>query len=277
MDMPPVPPLPSGENSPDYYERMFGERVRKVVKPGGRYPTSGAKHWNGGTGVGIVAVVLVLALRIALGSFNHSRSYEPPPPMPFKHGLQVLPPMMERPNLDPHVWPLPNQIPVLERPNLLIQEDDVPLLGGLCYRIHHESRQGAPTPGKCICAHLANPALNLIRRAAMGAPITNAEGGELIAALNEMLQNKVIYDQASFAKVHLPDKEVQISRKFDKGSRFKPGQLLQVNRVLLQAAYPNQILPASRTDALRSEAMRKFWLAKATRDLDDARREFEGK
>jgi hypothetical protein len=89
------------------------------------------------------------------------------------------------------------------------------------------------------------------------------------------MQNDVIYDRAAFAKIRLPEDVAQMIRDYEATGRFQPGQLVKVNRALLHAAYPHQILPASRPEALQIRGMENFWFANATRDLEEARRQYE--
>jgi hypothetical protein len=98
--MPPVQPLPSGEGSPSYYERMFGDRIRDIAKPSNPTPPSQpspqGSGWNGGALVGVIIAVVLGISRIT----SHTRSDMPSVAVPTFHRIQV--------NRQLHPWPEAN-------------------------------------------------------------------------------------------------------------------------------------------------------------------------
>ncbi len=281
-------PLPSGEGSPDYYEQQFGARIRSIRKGGapsggvssGGVPSGGGSRWNGGAAVGIGVGVLLAILRIA-NSTSHRTPvprFDPPPVInPHLDDLDRLNKQFQ--DLRFQQFPLPDAQPLVlpdvlaDDPNLLTQEE-VPLWAGLCYRIEQESRQPRETPGKHLCALLDNDAWDLVRRAAAGEHLNGKEREELLDALNEVLANRRFYDAASFREVRPPlDAGVRAFLQGRGLGNLEEKELRQTNRALLEAAYPQQIIPVRLKDNLDA-ATRRDWAARAREDLAAAKKQY---
>jgi hypothetical protein len=266
-------PLPSGEGSPQYYERQFGERIRAIRKGGG---SGGGSRWNGGAAIGICVGVLIAILRLASNSSLHT----PPPrfqsPSEFNPNAlddldrlhKQLQDLQIQPAPFPDVQPVVPDVPA-DDPNLLT-EDEVPLWAGLCYRIDQESRQPQATPGKRICVLLDVESLRLLRRAAAGAELNADERDQLLDALNEVLDNPRLYDAAAFRD--LPGVATWRLRNRDDGGNAPQG-VRRFNRALFEAAYPRQIIPVRLKDILDDDAVR-VWKDRAREDLAAARMQF---
>jgi hypothetical protein len=262
--------LPSGEGAPGYYERQFGDRVRRVNKGGGS-----GRGWGGGVGVAI-AIVFVLSRFLSRMSSPH---YEPPPAMPpvllqprgqddfariQKQMEDALPKAM-------NVRDFPG--PDADDPSFLT-EDEVPLLTGLCYRIHRESLQKQETPGKQVCRLLDDKALPLLRHAASGVAFVADQRDELLEALNGVIDNPKLDAAEPFRAVKVPLEVVLLRQRRAQGN-LPDADVRRLNRALLEATYPAQIVPARFKGKLNPQTREGLRL-NARNDLAEARRFFEG-
>jgi hypothetical protein len=272
--------VPLGEESRRYYDQQFGDRIREVSKGGGNPGRGGGSNWNGRAGIGIAVGVIVVILRLVLAvsrtsSSTPSYTYTPPPPPQFngenfderfakgdkddqqKRLNEILRQMMDGKPVEVPQAALPQGV-ALEGDALRV--DEVPLLQGLCYRIHQERLRAEPTPGGRICQFLDADARKLIARSAGGGALDADEKEELLEALNELLPRQDLYDAAAFGK-------------------FEPGMpgpvpISQYNRLLLEKCYPRQIVPLSERGQLDAGARGK-WIDRARADLDAARKQYE--
>jgi hypothetical protein len=255
--MAPGNPLPSGEGSPGYYERQFGDRVRSVNKRCGS-----GRGWGGGIGVA-VAVGIVLCRFLFRMSSPH---YEPPPPMPpvlFQpHGqddfARAQKPMEDARRGPFHAGRVAR--PAADDPSFLT-EDEVPLLTGLCYRIHRESLQKQETPGKQVCRLLDHRALPLLRRAADGAALDADQRDELLEALNGVIDNRKFDSAEAFGVEKVPLEVDRLRWRRAQGADLPDTDVRRANRALLEAAYPAQIVPARLKGHLDAQALEAFRLA----------------
>jgi hypothetical protein len=235
----------------------------------------------------VVVILFVIAsiLRIATG--NHRPTTTKPvaafhPTVDQKRLDDILRAqreMVQRPIIVPPVVPgpmvpVPANDPPANDPHRL-HKDDVPLLAGLCYRIDRESRQRGPAPGKKICEVLDRPGRDLLRRAADGADL-GGQADDLLEALNEVLDSSNLYDAAAFAGFWMPAEAGILQFGGAAAKDLPPGVLLRANRALLEAAYPQQILPARLPRPLTERDRMVYDLA-AHADLAEARRKYEGK
>jgi hypothetical protein len=161
-------------------------------------------------------------------------------------------------------------------PNSLT-EDEVPLWEGLCYRIDQECRTLRPSPGRQICSLLEDDPLKLLRRAAGGGrdALDDDERGDLLEALNEVLANAKLFDPAAFRGLPVHPGAAELRDRATKGGAFpiEEKEVRQVNRALLEAAYPEQIIPARLKCQLGDQA-RKAWKDRARRDLEATRKQY---
>jgi hypothetical protein len=247
--------VPLGDGSRRYYEQLFGNRIRQVNKGGGApRGDSGGSSGPGRAGCGVLIAVFVL-IRIFLIVFRSHPSTVPTLP----HFPVVMP-------QQPRDWDVPPVKNNDDEANVLLAKEDVPLLGGLCYRIDRESRQAESTPGKHICKLLPPDAKALLRRAAKGELLRDHEQDLLVESLEEMLHDANFYDGPSFrGKV--------LRLRIDKGVIVGPGTP-RFNRLVLEQCYPQQIVPLDERGHLDAQA-RERWRMRAQMDLNQARQEHD--
>jgi hypothetical protein len=272
--MRPDNPLPSGEGAPDYYDRLFGDRIRRIRKgtpPPAPRVTGGG---NAGRGIGIIVAVLVLGFFRILSSdrsFRHSSPDFTAPrfQVPDRQRLEQMAPVIPEPRPIPFpaqpAWPLQD--------DRVLSKEDVPLVEGLCYRIYQESRQAAPRPGHRIWALLDAQGRELVRRGASGVWLDPPEQDCLFAALNAVLARASLYDRKAFQSVRVPLNDANVHRLVT-GVPLAGQELALANRALLEAAYPAQILPRLDVpgwDDPPADQLRR----RARADLERWRRQFE--
>lgn len=247
--------VPLGEGSQRYYERLFGDRVRKVNKGGGAPQNSGGgSNGSGRAGCGILIAGFVLIRILSVVFHSH------PSTMPTLPHFEVVTPPPQ-----PRDWGIPHAKDNDEA-NVLLAREDIPLLGGLCYRMDRESRQPESTPGKHICKLLPPDAQALLRRAAKGAILRDHEQELLVEALEETLHDDRFYDGPSF-------RNVSLRLRIDNGPVAVPGTP-RFNRLVLEKCYPKQIVPLNERghlDALERER----WRLRAQLDLNQVRQEHD--
>jgi hypothetical protein len=158
--------------------------------------------------------------------------------------------------------------------DVLLTPDDVPLLEGLCYRLHQESLRAEPTPGKHFLKLLDPDVLPLIVKASRGHELDRNERDEVLEGLNEVLQHNEFWNANAFARLRGMKEYVRIL-KFVQLLDAQPKALLKERRLILQLCYPLQIVPLSERNKLNAKA-REDWQLRARIDLDAARRENEG-
>jgi hypothetical protein len=275
-------PLPSGEGSPGYYERQFGERVRSIRKGGAPAGGGGGSRWNGGAAVGILVAIILAVLRIASSSSHHTPVPRFEPPAFNPHALDDLDRIQKQiQDLQFQPVPIPD-VPLVvpdvpaDDPNLLTQ-DEVPLWAGLCYRIDQESKQPQATPGKRICSlmeHDQAEALALLRRAAAGDDLNANERDDLLDALNEVLDNPKLYDEDSFRNTKVPLAAMMHANLRAQGlQNLDEKELHKDNRSLLEAAYPMQIIPVRLKDPRDADTL-AVWKERARKDLEAAKKQY---
>jgi hypothetical protein len=271
--------VPIGEGARNYYEQQFGSRIEKISAGAARSkPAPSSSNWGGrGVGGGIaVAVFILIRVVIGLSSANKSShtSYptipQPQPAVDPKFFDELA--RMERQRAEM----MQNQLlipPGVDVAAFLLNQDEVPLPAGLCYRIWQESDLPRPSPGKRIWSFLDEEGRTLVRRSAGGAVLNPQELAALLGELNRILQRQDFHDEASFSAVNLPLPLRATSRDWKRPGRVKPPhEVAQFNRGLLEAAYPAQIVPWEH--GLLEDKARDEWRDRARRDLEAARRQF---
>jgi hypothetical protein len=279
--------VPLGEGARHYYEQRFGDRIRQVRKSAGIGRGSGGSNWNGRAGIGAIVCIAFLVLRIFISLARNnapppSYTYTPPKPQAFKADAEVQKRLNEiHLQGDRQDVPPPDGLlglaAILEVEPLL-REEDVPLLQGLCYRIHRESLRPGATPGGQICKLLAPPARRLLIKAADGQPLRREEKDDLFDSLNKVLQQADFYDAAAF-------REVPGAVRPNRMGEAQPKDTIRFNRSLLELSYPEQIRPYRERPGFNNEIVLPVdewnrrsaeWLRRARADLDKAKREHEG-
>jgi hypothetical protein len=255
---------------------MFGERVRSIRKGGG--PAGGGSRWNGGAVVGILIGVVLAIFRLADHSSHPTPRFQQPtfPPQGMDE-LARLQKQIQDMQFQPPAFPPgglggPPDFLQPEEPDALA-EDEVPLWEGLCYRIHHESLQPQPTPGRHICALLDPDQLALLRRAAAGERLDADERADLLDALNEVLANHKLYDAAAFRGVPGVASARLLGPRNLNADGNPERAIRKSNRALLESAYPRQIVPVRLKNKLDPQA-RDVWKDRALRDLEAAKKKY---
>ncbi|HTU19276.1 MAG TPA: hypothetical protein VMG10_14545 [Gemmataceae bacterium] len=287
--------VPLGEEARNYYEQQFGNRIHQIKKGGGSAPqrNSSGPSWGGGrAGCGVVFAVIFLLRLIFLfvrtqsstPSYDYSTTQQPPFHVDMEKRidnfagkgnddeelqriLERLRQQAEKPEPD---FRKPNGDEEPDFPERLLTEADVPLLEGLCYRIHQESLQHGATPGKRICIPLPPPAQQRLMRAARGEQLRDDEQRKLLLALDTVLHDANLYELEAFAKVPGARRLVQSNGKRGNPVLGTP----RFNRLLLEKCYPDQIVPWKERDLVNAWG-RAQWKRRARSDLEKAQREFE--
>jgi hypothetical protein len=261
--------VPLGDGSRRHYEQQFGNRIRQINKGRGETPkSSGGSGWNGraGCGGGAIAAFIIIRILIALArtsSSSSSHNYSTPDPPEFQqHQVeieQLLKQLREKqPVLAPD-GPAGKGVGLIQ----LLGKEDIPLLQGLCYRIHRESLQPGESPGKHILQLLEPGARALLIRSAEGKMLLPQEESDLLEALDDELHEDNFYDAASFRNV--PGVATLRLLGENEGS-------LRFHRHLLEKCYPQQIVPFKKRDTLTEED-RARWKKQAQDDLVKAKAE----
>ncbi|HWG44928.1 MAG TPA: hypothetical protein VN688_19320 [Gemmataceae bacterium] len=272
--------VPLGEGSRRYYEQQFGERIRKVSKSGNTPPSNGGGwNWNGRAGAGLILGVIFIVIRIILvvartDSSAPSYTYKPVVPQKleadfhFRKHLNDVPIQDDAKDIQPD--PAFGPLALIPNPaNPQLDQRDVPLLEGLCYRIHTESQQFERTPGSRICRFLNADEQALITKAARGQALNRNERFDLIVSLKVVLQRADFFDGDSFRTVALPA-ELVLRHNADPNQPAE--EIRQFNRSLLERCYPEQIVPLRERDTLDDQS-REQWRKRARADLDKAKKE----
>ncbi len=259
--------VPLGDDSRRYYEQQFGDRIRQVNKGGGATPKSksGGSNWNGRAGCGGGAVAAFVVIRIVIALFRVSSSpshnYSIPDPPEFQLNQQDLDRLLQQ----AHERNGGLVVPLDGRAKgggliQLVGKEDIPLLRGLCYRIHRESKGPGESPGKHILQLLDPDARDLLVRSAEGKELGPQEEKDLLEALDDVLYENHFYTPVVFRNVP----GVATWRLVgDIGSA-------RSNRLLLEKCYPQQIVPLGKRDTL-TEQDRARWKKQAQEDLDKAK------
>jgi hypothetical protein len=259
--------VPLGGESRRYYERKFGDRIRRVSKSGGTRPNSGGSNKSGCVGAGVAVGIIIVVLRLIIAVSNSrsgtpSYTYTPPPIL-----KPVLAQKQEEPELPPRFRFQPGRNDDEREADPSLKEDDVPVLEGLCLRIHDESQEKVATPGRRIWTLLDAASRKPLAKAASGQALDPNEKLRLFGALNRILAQPVLYDGASFARIgQVEPLRLQFNiNQIEKTCR-------KYNRSLLEKCYPDQIMPYRERDWLTREERQAFQ-ARAQTDLELAKLE----
>ncbi len=217
----------------------------------------------------VVLVVVVVRVLLSLGNATrHSTPPGPPPQIDFERMRKEAEERQGAAGAAARA--LVARKPFRPRPAPQFQKDDVPLPEGLCYRIRREAQRAGPSPGKRVEQTLREPECELLRRAARGERLAEA-GTALEGALNALLDQPDFYDERYFSGVNLPFEAQFLVAQRDEGLEpLQPGDVRLLNRLALEAAYPNQIVPARERGQL-NPAGRARWKERARKDLEAAR------
>jgi hypothetical protein len=274
---------------------MFGERVRKIGRSEERPEKQPAGN-GGKVGAGVVVAIVLVVLRVLVGLGSRTSSkpqatlppaprWQAPNPVPLQHEPPLprdrLPWEVPLPDMERRIEELEKQGFVLPQPQpeaFLLHEEDVPILRGLCYHIDHEGRQAKDSPGQRIWQLLDEDGRKLVRDAAAHRDLLLKGNDEpqqapvsvqrILNALNGVLRRPELYQRAAFREVNLPTQLRGLAeRNLEGKTPRRPGDVLPLNRWLLEAAYRAQVLPQH----LRHDpAARRKWRMRALTDIINA-------
>jgi hypothetical protein len=282
--------VPLGEGARRYYEQQFGERIRQVKK-GGSAPSGGGPNWSGRAGCGaVVAVIFVVRVAALLLRCDSSSSIDRYSPSRDAVDIDVQQQLEEfrarhkanedqmneilrriEENKPPFVFPGGEVVPEADA-DALLKASDVPLLEGLCYRIHQESRRSETTPGGHLLKLLDANSRTLLVLSITAPPLRPNDREDLLEGLNDVLRRLDFWEPAVFLKVPA------VKAFLDAHPELGPGDRLSLpqRRRVLELCYPKQIVPLTAGDQL-DDAARAKWVEQAQADLNLARREAAAK
>ena len=273
----------------NYYDDQFSDRIRNIrqgssssSRPGSSDSGGGSKVAGGIGGLVVMAIVLggVRSCNTSSRTNDYSYNYNPPriqmpppidwnPPPPID--WQPQPPIAFQPQ--PFVIPPPIDPPL--RP---LEPLDVVYLPALCYLLDQEGRHTVDTPARRVFDCLDPDARLLLREIARN---TNQQPDavkrdEIFEALNKVLDDQNFYHAGSFSSVKLDPELRERLRKWTRRGAVKTvASARQLNRQLLDAAFPRQILPRA-AQPIPEEQEREA-VARAKEELAEVRRKYNDK
>jgi ABC-type glycerol-3-phosphate transport system permease component len=110
---------------------------------------------------------------------------------------------------------------------------------GLARRIREAGRADAPSPGRRIWTLLDEPGRALLAGVAAAPAVTDEQEDALLGALNRVLARRDLDDAVAFAHVAASQDARRLLERPRAG--LSPGQVVRLNRALLEAAYPQLV------------------------------------
>lgn len=142
----------------------------------------------------------------------------------------------------------PLRFPPLEMAEPLLHVEDIVSWHGLCSRLRERGADSRPSPSKRIWELLSPTLRKAVASAAKGKEPTENRKLAIIQALNEGLVSRTFYDKKQFAGVDMPDEAASLlKRKLD---ALSAKEVQRLNRLLLDASYPQEIVKSDRTGYL---------------------------
>ena len=139
----------------------------------------------------------------------------------------------------------PLRFPPLEMAHPLLHVADIVSWHGLCARLRQEGTAGRPCPSKRVWDLLSEPLRKSVSAAAKGAEPTDMRKSAIIQALNKALADRSFYDKKHFAQVQVPQEAAALLER--KLEALSADELRRLNRLLLEASYPQEIVKSDRT------------------------------
>ena len=115
---------------------------------------------------------------------------------------------------------------------------DIPDLLTFCSKLRAESRKKTPSPAKRLWTLLPDDAQTAVEHAALGLPPTKDVMDKLVAALNGLLGRRDLYEPRAFAGVAVPQ---EASKLLDRRAKLADKDVHELNRMLIEAAYPQSV------------------------------------
>jgi hypothetical protein len=133
---------------------------------------------------------------------------------------------------------------VIHRSMLSLSQDDILEWAGLCSRLEREGNQDAPSPGRRIWELLPVEMQGAILHSARTNGVREELKPRLVEALNELLKRQDLYQEICFRDVsHSSEAERLLEQ--DQQS-LSPAEAQRLNRLLLEASYPEEIVQSYR-------------------------------
>jgi len=148
-------------------------------------------------------------------------------------GQEMFRLMAKGSKVDPQADPDENFLPFEASP--LLGADDVER--PLCAKLVQASEQTTPCPGQRIWQLMPPLVQTAVQSLASGKQVTRTTKFVVVNGLNDVIQNPVLYDRETFKGIELPVE----CRELLKRDERDDGETWKLNRLLLEAAYPNEI------------------------------------
>jgi hypothetical protein len=125
-----------------------------------------------------------------------------------------------------------------ERRSPLLRPEEIQY-APLCARLSKESQAEGPSPGKRILELVSADARTLIAAVGAGTPLDEARRPVLRDALNGVINRRDFHQREAFGRLDPPDEARDLLAR-DRGE-LSQQQVQRLNRLLLEAAYPDEI------------------------------------
>jgi hypothetical protein len=126
----------------------------------------------------------------------------------------------------------------------LLKTSDITDWPGLIGKIQEQTKGSAPSPGKQIMSVLSAKAQGQFAQIPTGG-ITDNMKGLILGQFNSALRNPKLYTAKAWDGITLDEETNTLLRR---PPPLQPVDLSRLNRLLLQAAYPNMIAPAKKAE-----------------------------
>ena len=133
---------------------------------------------------------------------------------------------------------------VIHRNMLSLSCDDILEWAGLCSRLERERNKDAPSPGRRIWELLSREMQGAILHSTRTNEVSEEDKLGLLEALNELLKRQDFYQEKYFRDVRHSSEAERLLEK-DQQSLL-PAEAQRLNRLLLEASYPEEIVQSYR-------------------------------
>jgi hypothetical protein len=134
---------------------------------------------------------------------------------------------------------------VIHRSILSLSQDDILDWAGLCSRLEGERDKALPCPGRRVWELLSREMQNTIAHASQTNEVREEFKFKVVEALNGLLQRQDFYREIYFSDVAHSNSEAKRLLE-QKRRKLSPAEIQRLNRLLLEAAYPEEIAQSYR-------------------------------